>query len=451
MVLCSMPVLTLRAYQDIAVSHLERNPKAGLFLDMGLGKTATVLRSLKSDQLPALVIAPKRVAENVWEVEAEIWRPDLQMTVASGSASQRKIALSSSADVVVIGRDNIRDVLPYASKFKTVVIDEMSGFKNQGSVRWKTARKIVATATYVYGLTGTPVPNGLLDLWAQMYLLDGGQRLGKNMGLYRARYFTPGRQLANGVITEWHLRPEAAEKIYDLIGDICLSMDSEGRIELPPVTYNPVTVPLDSATRKVYKDMKDTLVADMQVLGGEVHTAANAAVLSSKLRQICSGFLFVDEADLRDAKYDLIHHEKIRAIGEILESTGSPVLIFYQFLPERDMIRAAFPKLVHLIDEKDIIAKWNRGEIPVLLVHPQSVGHGLNLQHGGHTVIWSSLTWSSEDWEQGNKRLFRSGQEHPVVIHMLISPNTVDEAMRARVLDKVSVHDALMAHLQSPL
>lgn len=442
---------SLHPYQQVAVDHLHRNPRAALFLDMGLGKTATVLRALTPDHLPVLVCAPKRVAEHVWPAEAALWRPDLSIAVAAGSPAHRAEVLRDfHNDIVVIGRDVLKDAVPVAGRFRTVVLDESSGFKTRGSLRWKTAKKIVKDTPYVWELTGTPSPNGLMDLWAPTYLLDAGARLAPTLTGFRGRYFRPGQQLPNGVITEWILREGAAEKIHAAIEDICLSMDGDGRIELPPVTFNTVTVPLTPATRKVYEVMRDTLVVALDLLG-ETHTAANAAVLSSKLSQISAGFMYVDDADLRDGAYDVLHREKVAALAEIVEGTGSPILVFYRFKAEREMIRAAMPKLVHTIDEPDAVGRWNAGEIPVLLAHPASAGHGLNLQAGGHTIVWTTCSWSLEEWLQGNGRLARQGQQHPVVIHSLVSPGTVDEAIQERLLEKKSVQQALLDHLASVL
>lgn len=449
--------LVLHDYQHVAVDHLHRHPRAGLFLDMGLGKTAVALTALTLDHLPVLVTAPKRVAENVWESEAQLWRPDLRVAVAAGTPLQRESALLSGADIVVIGRDNLKwaSELP-RPQFNTFIVDEMSGFKARSSQRWKAARKIIARnghpIPYVWGLTGTPSPNGLLDLWSQMYLLDEGARLGRTLTAYRGRYFYAGRQLPTGIVTEWILRPGADKNIHRLLEDICLSMETEGRIELPPVTYNHVLVPLPPAVRQVYKKMKDDLVADLSLIGGETHTAANAAVLSNRLSQISAGFLYSDDADIHPGVYDVLHREKVRAVQEIIEGTGSPVLVFYRYRAEKEMILEALAGTgVHTIDEPGTIAAWNRGEVPVLLAHPASAGHGLNLQHGGHTVVWASLPWSLEEWEQGNKRVARQGQRHPVVIHMLLSPKTVDGAIRERLIEKTSVQAALLRHLESPL
>lgn len=445
--------MRLHDYQEIAAGHLSRNSRAGLFLDMGLGKTAVSLAAITPDHLPVLVTAPKRVAENVWEEEARKWRPDLTIGVAAGPPAKRAAIIRSKRDITVISRDSLGDAVG-ASRYRTVIVDELSGFKNKSSVRWRTGKKLVAGVPYVWGLTGTPSPNGLLDLWAQMYLLDGGARLGRTFTGYRERYFMHDKRVAvvNGFpVYTWKLKPGAEERIHSLIDDICLSMESEGRISLPPVTFNAVKVPLTPQTRTIYRKMKQDLLVDLEMLGGEVHTADNAAVMSGRLSQISAGFLYPDNVAATGQHYDVIHRDKVRAVKEIVEGTGSPVLVFYRFKAERDMIAEAMPDLVHTIDEPDAVRRWNAGELPVLLTHPASTGHGLNLQHGGHTIVWATLPWSLEEWEQGNKRLDRQGQQHPVVIHMLISPGTIDEVCRRRVQEKASVQQALRDHLESPL
>jgi len=435
----------LRDYQAVARDHLLSHPRAALFLDMGLGKTRSTLEALTPEHLPVLVTAPKRVAENVWQDEVSRWRPDLTIKVAAGAPAARTRALAARADITVIGRDNLADAVPL--DYATFVIDELSGFKTRASNRWKTARQITRKTPHVWGLTGTPSPNGLMDLWAQVYLLDGGARLGPTLGGFRNRFYVAGAKLPNGVVIEWIPRAGSAPKIHSLIDDICLSMTD--RVELPETTYNTVTVPLLPATRALYHDMKDDLVA---VIGIDKHTAANNAIVSSKLSQISAGFMYVDDADLHGGRYNVLHREKIRAVQEIVEGTGSPVLVAYQYIPERDMIREALGDLVHDIDEPRAIARWNAGELPVLLAHPSSAGHGLNLQLGpGHTIVWASLTWNLEEWEQFNRRLSRPGQNHPVVIHSLVSPRTVDTAKQLRLAGKATVQEALLEHLESPL
>ena len=450
-----MTALQLHDYQRQAVQFIQERRKAGLFLDMGLGKTAISLTALNADSLPALVTAPKRVAENVWEAEAALWRPDLRVVVAKGTPKTREAALASGADIVVIGRDNLADAVPHAHRFKTLIMDELSGWKSRASIRWKAAKKITQapSVTHVWGLTGTPTPNGLLDLWPQMFLLDGGNRLGTTLGGYRERYFVAGRQLPNGVITEWNLRPGADKRIHKLLEDLCLSMDTDGKVDLPPVTYNTISVPLPPKVRQIYKSMKNDLVADMTVLGGEIHSAVNAAVLTSKLAQICAGFMYVDDADIRDRAYDVLHKEKVAALKEIVEGTGSQVLVAYRFQAELDLLKEGLGSLAHTLDEDGVIQRWNSntGQVPVLLAHPASAGHGLNLQHGGHTMVWATVPWSLEEYMQMNKRLARQGQKHPVIIHHLIAPHTVDEAVLQRLAEKKSVQQALLDHLDSPL
>jgi SNF2 family DNA or RNA helicase len=342
--------------------------------------------------------------------------------------------------------------VPYAGDYKSFIMDELSSFKNRASIRWKAAKKITKDREYVWGLTGTPTTDGhMLDLWPEIYLLDNGESLGTTLGGYRERYFTPGRQLPNGVVIEYNLRPGANKRIHVLLEKTCLSMSTDGRVDLPPTTYNDIMVPLTPAVRRVYKQLKNDLVVDAQLIGGEIHSAANAAVLTGKLSQITAGFMYVDDADLRGGEYKVLHKEKVAALREVIEGTGSPVLVAYRFKAELDLLKEGLGPLAHTIDEPDIVHRWNMGEIPVLLAHPASAGHGLNLQYGGHTMVWATLPWSLEEYMQMNKRLARQGQKHPVVIHHLISPKTVDPLILLALQGKKSVQDAVMNHLESPL
>lgn len=394
--------------------------------------------------------APKRVAENVWEDEGRLWRPDLRVEVAAGSPRRREAILAGDADVIVIGRDNLADAVPHAEKFQTFIIDELSGFKSRASARWKAAKKIAA-GTKVWGLTGTPTPQGLLDLWPQVYLMDQGERLGGTLGGFRSRYYTEGRRLKTGVVIEYHIRPGADKRIHALLDDLCMSLDPTGLVDLPPVTHNYIEVPMAPAVREMYKTMKRDLVLDLDMVGGEVHTAETAAALSNRLSQLTAGFMYVDDADLRDGAYDVIHTAKMAALREIVEGTGSPVLVGYWYKAEAEMIKKELGSLVHTIDEPGVVGAWNAGNIPVLMAHPASAGHGLNLQHGGHTQVWMTLPWSPELYQQFNKRLPRSGQQHPVVIHHLMTPHSTDQ-LRLDVLEgKISTQDALLGHLATPL
>lgn len=443
--------LTLHDYQLLARDWLRGVDRGALFLDMGLGKTAIALSALEDRHLPALVVAPKRVAEEVWHVERDLWRPDLPLVRAVGSPAVRAEALRSDAAVCVIGRDNQKDI-PVHNQFRTIIVDELSGYKSRASVRWKKMRQLAddTETPYVWGLTGTPVPNGYIDLWAQIALLDGGARLGKNITTYRGRYFRPGRQIANGTIVSWELREESEHHIKALVSDICLAMESDGRVDLPAFTVNPVAVELPAAARKAYNNMSKTMVADLELLGGDIHSAANAAVLTDKLSQITSGFLYPDVwSETTDPT--ILHLEKVHAVEEIVDSAqGSGVLVFYRYVAEREMLRQAISS-ARTIDEPGVISAWNRGEVPVLLAHPASAGHGLNLQAGGHTMVWTGPTWNLEHWEQGIARLHRQGQRHPVVAHVLLANRSIDHLIRARVDGKADVQDDLLAYLRSPI
>lgn len=397
-----------------------------------------MLQALTPDHLPVLVIAPKRVAENVWPVEVPKWRDDLTVAVAAGTPAKRKVALASGADITVIGRDNIKDVTP--GQFRTVVVDELSSYKNRGSARWKTARKITEAATYVWGLTGTPAPNGMMDLWGQVFLLDRGEALETTLTKYRSRYFDAGRRLPNGVTIDWHLKPGARERIEERLAPFCLSMRAVDHLDLPPVTYNPVTVPMDPATARAYDRMARELVVQIEE---STHTAENAAVLTGKLSQITAGFMYGEEGEDTTE----IHTNKVSAASEIVEGTGSPVMVFYRFQWERKALLDAIPE-ARLVDEPGVIAEWNRGEVPVMLAHPSSAGHGLNLAEGGHTIVWTSLDWSAELWAQANARLARQGQTQPVVIHVLQTPGTVDEDIFDVLSGKITLQDALMRALR---
>lgn len=448
----------LYPYQKQAVEFLHARKSAGLLLDMGLGKTCICLTALTPEHLPAIVNAPKRVAEEVWPVEGTKWRPDLRVVVAKGTPAQRakvlQQALDGTADVVVIGRENLADVEPYAHAFRTHIIDELSGFKSPKAARFKVAKRMTKVIPHTWGLTGTPSPNGYLDLWAQVFLLDQGEALGKYVTHYRTRYFAAGRSLPNGVVTEWNIRPGAKERINTLLEPTCLSMATEGRVKLPPLTVNNIDVPLPPGTRRLYKELKKERVINLEMLGGVITSALTAATLTSKLAQMTAGFVYADDASLTGSgQHTVLHRDKVDALMEIQEGTGSQLLVAYQFQAELEMLKKGLGKLAHTIDEPGIIPAWNaaQGDVPVLLAHPQSAGHGLNLQHGGNVLVWASLTWSLEEYQQFNKRLFRNGQQHPVTIHHLVSPHTVDYAKLEVLQEKKTVQDALLEHLESPL
>lgn len=463
-----MSALKLHDYQQVALDHLRSRPRAGLFLDMGLGKTAIALSALTPEHLPALILAPKRVTQHVWPTEAKLWRPDLHLTTAVGRPEDRHKALASAShqsDLVVLGVDSIRDAVQHRRRFRTLIIDESSRFKNYRSQRWKAAKAMAYDdhLENLWLLTGTPSPNGLMDLWAQVALLDRGKRLGRNITAYRRTFFDVGTLRngkpaiipATGVVTSWEPKPGAQETIQTRVEDLCLSMRNDGRISLPPMTINPVEVPLPSSAMRPYRQLKNKLAVDLDLIGEITHTASNAAVLTSKLSQLCAGFLYdQDELGYNTGTHTVVHREKVKAVRDIVDETGSPVLVFYRFQAELEMLRSALPEALHIDDQvegSDPISAWNDGRVPILLAHPASAGHGLNLQYGGHTIVWTTLPWSLEEWEQANTRLARQGQPNPVVVHTLMAPRTVDQAIQDALADKKNIQDALMDHLESPL
>lgn len=434
----------LRDYQVDAISFLAARDSAGLFLDMGLGKTAISLTALDSARLPCLVVAPKRVAEEVWPAETALWRPDLSIALAAGTRDKRRKALDSGADIVVIGQDNLGDLTAKdARRFKHVIIDELSGFKSRASNRWKAMRAFTKE-TGVWGLTGTPAPNSLLDLWAQVFLLDRGQALGTGIGRYREAYFSPGRRLKSGIVADWRLRQGMDEAIYSRLENLCLSMGTDGRVELPPVTTNIIPVKLPPKAREAYTRLQEDLITHLEGYDEPI-TASAAAVLTNKLLQLSAGFLYADD----DGGTVPIHSAKLDVVRETVAAlNGNPLLVFYWYRAEREALVKAFPKAL-TTEVPGFQAKWNTGEYPVLLAHPASAGHGLNLQGGGHTIMWTTPTWRAELDMQANKRLARSGQKHPVTINYLVADGTVDVVPIARVGGKIDVQQALLDYLRA--
>ncbi|MFR7397566.1 SNF2-related protein [Streptococcus constellatus] len=414
--------MTLHAYQEYAKDWILAHPYCGLLLDMGLGKTLTTLTAI--DELKnifgleykILIIAPKKVAEETWSAEIEKWGFNLTYSKVLGSTKKRERALAKEADVYLINRENIVWLVEYYKTkwpFDFVVIDELSSFKSSKAKRFRALRKVRPKTERVVGLTGTPAPNSLIDLWPQMYLLDRGERLETSQTRYKNKYFYPDKQ--NGhIVYSWGLQQGSEEAIYGQIEDICISMKAKDYLKLPPRTDNVVPVQLSNVA--VYKQMEQDLVLDFK---GQEVTAANAAVLVNKLLQLANGAIYDDEK-----RTVSIHDDKLDALENIVEdSQGQPILVFYQYQHDLERIKARFPQAEELAD----LERWNRGEIPILLCHPQSAGHGLNLQKGGHIIVWFGLTWSLEYYQQANARLDRQGQTEPVIVHHLVAQNTIDE------------------------
>lgn len=436
-------------YQERAISWIEDRQSCGLFLDMGLGKsviTLTAVRDLIDDfQISSvLVIAPKRVAEDTWSREVDKWDHlhGLKISKILGSRAERLKALQTQADIYVINRENTewlcdlyrRKVWP----FDMVVIDELSSFKNPQAKRFRALKRTLPRTCRVIGLTGTPSSNSLMDLWAEIYLLDHGQRLGRTLTAYRTKYFYPGRR--NGeIIYEWKPRCHALGAITAKLSDLCLSMTSSEYLTLPDRIDNVVTVRLSPKEMAMYRKMEKTAV--LQINDSDI-VGVNAAAVMGKLLQMANGAVYDD-----DGNVVRIHDQKIDALKEIIDTATQPVLVFYKFQHDKDRILAAIPEARTLDTEKDIAA-WNEGKIPVMLAHPASAGYGLNLQDGGSIIVWFGLTWSLEEYQQANARLYRQGQLQTVIIHHIIAEGTVDEQVMAALKNKDTSQAALMAALK---
>lgn len=436
-------------YQERAIKRVEDQERVGLFLDMGLGKTVitlTAVRDLIDDFAVArvLVIAPKRVAEDTWSRESEKWDhlQGLRVARVLGGPADRRKALEQDADVYVIGRDNVCWLVEHLGAhwpFDMVVIDELSSFKSPQAKRFKALRKVMPRVRRVVGLTGTPSPNGLMDLWAEVYLLDQGERLQKTIGAYRELYFKPGA--SNGhVVYQWIPRRGSAEKIEKLLEDLCVSMSAADYLQLPDRIDNEIRVRLTGEELQQYRQMEQEQI--LQLEGDEAVVALSAAAVMTKLLQMANGAVYTEGGGVHR-----IHRQKLEALQEILEAAGEPVLVFYSFRHDLDAIMEAVPE-ARILEGPEDIAAWNRGEIPVLLAHPASVGYGLNLQQGGHVIVWYGLTWSLELYQQANARLHRQGQEKPVIVHHLIAEGTVDEQVLKALKAKDTSQAALLAALK---
>lgn len=436
-------------YQTRAKDFILEHPKAGMLLEMGLGKTVITLTAIdvlinelfEVDRV--LVIAPKRVAEDTWTREHAKWDHlrHLRVSKVLGSPEQRRRALSVDADIYVIGRDNVVWLVEQCRQswpFDMVVIDELSSFKNPQAKRFRALKKVIPKASRVVGLTGTPSANGLMDLWAEIYLLDRGERLGHTLGAYREKYFRPGAR--NGyVVFKWEPLRGSREKIEAAISDICISMSADDYLTLPKRIDNLIPVKLSPQEMKQYKTME---AEQLLHIDDEDVVALNAAAVMTKLLQIANGSVYSHEGNVVR-----LHDAKLEALLEIIDTTDSPVLIFYSYKHDLAAIKAAIPG-ARTLDGPEDIAEWNAGRVQVLLAHPASVGYGLNLQEGGHVIVWYGLTWSLELYQQANARLYRQGQDKPVIIHHLIAEGTVDEQVMRALQEKDMSQAALMAALK---
>lgn len=438
-------------YQDYARLRILDTKYVALLLEMGLGKTVTTLTAidqLLNDYFEAsrvLVIAPLRVAEDTWAREIEKWDhlQHLRISKVLGSVAARRKALKADADIYVINRENVEWIVnEYGSKwpFDTVVIDELSSFKNSNSKRFRALRRVRPMMKRVIGLTGTPAPNSLMDLWPQMYLIDQGERLGKTITGFRDKYFNPGAR--NGhVVYEWKAKREAEERVYEAISDIAVSMKAEDWLELPERIDRTIPVSLNPKAREQYKKLEKELL--LPFLDADV-VASTAAVLSNKLLQMASGAVYDEENGVK-----LIHDAKLDALEDVIEAAnGKPVMVFYNFKHSLSRIRERFPQARILRKGKDgneDIRAWNNDEIPLLLLHPKSAGHGLNLQESScRTVVWFDQIWSLEEDQQANARVHRQGVRHNIVVIRLVAEGTMDEDAVSALERKAAGQDALM-------
>ena len=441
-------------YQSRAINKILENPVVGLFLEMGLGKTVISLTAVEKlirqeyEVQRVLVIAPLKVAEDTWSRESEKWEHlhDLKISKILGSADKRVAAAAEDADVYVINRENVVWLVNKyrkAWKWDMLIIDELSSFKNNQAERFKALRKVRPLISRVVGLTGTPNPNGLMDLWAQIFLLDQGERLEKTIGRYRQLYFRPGKGDGH-VVYEWLPLPGAQELITKKIEDITVSMRSADYLKLPERIDNEVKVQLPVEALWKYKRLEQARILELQE---ETVTAASAAAVMGKLLQMSGGAVYTDEGD-----FVHIHDEKIKALKDIVDTNDGPVLVFYGYRHERSRLLEAFKKLKprELNTEQDI-TDWNAGKIKMLLAHPASVGYGLNLQAGGHVIVWFSLPWSLELYQQANARLYRQGQTEAVIINHLVAVGTADENVVKSLAAKDTGQAALMAALRERL
>lgn len=446
------------AYQQHCIEKILEVKKIGLFLDMGLGKTVTTLtaiRELKYNRFAVrrvLVIAPKKVAEGTWTKEKDKWDHTklLRVSPVLGSQVKRIRALNTPADIYIINRENVVWLVDYYRNswpFDMVVVDESSSFKSHSAKRFKALASVSGRIQRMVELTGTPSPNGLDDLWAQVFLLDEGKRLGEKYTWFRERYFQPDKRGADGMVYSYEAKPGSEESILGRISDICISMKVEDYLQLPDITYHEIPVELDAKSRKAYNDLEYQMVLELPEDGNDI-SVTSAAALSNKLLQLANGAVYDDDHGVHE-----VHGCKVEAFLELVESLqGKPVLVFYNFKHDRMRILKALEKsrlqvreLKTTQDEDD----WNAGKIDILLTHPASSAYGLNLQQGGNHVVWFGLTWNYELYTQANKRLHRQGQTEKVIIHHLICTGTRDEDVMDALRRKDDVQNWVMESLKA--
>lgn len=440
-------------YQRHTIQFIIDHPECAILLGLGMGKTISTLTAIdelinnRFETNRALVIAPVRVARDTWPTEIKKWDHLTGLTVSPiiGTAKQRTTAANRNADIYTIGRENIPWLVKHHGKhwpYDMVIIDELSSFKNPQAKRFKALKKVRPHIRRIIGLTGTPAPNSLLDIWAPFRLIDNGQRLGKFITHYRDQYFLPDKR--NGqVIYSWKIRPGADQAIYDNIADITVSMRTTDYLTLPDVTHQHITVTLTPKEQKMIDTLKNDLVLD---IGADTIDAANAATLSLKLQQLAGGAIYNEEGDIID-----VHQQKLQALTELVDQVdGNTMLVCYWFKHERDRILHTIPG-ARVLDTEQDFKDWNAGKVQVGLIHPASAGHGLNLQSGGHIMVWYTTPWSLELYEQANARLHRQGQTEPVSIIHIDTAGSIDQDVHAALARKDTTQSALIAAVAAEL
>ncbi|NMW88065.1 DEAD/DEAH box helicase [Mobiluncus curtisii] len=462
-------------YQTKALTHILTHPRCALFLDMGLGKTVITLTALKAliatgTTKKALIIAPKRVALTTWPDEIQKWdhTRTLDYALIVGGATKRSQALESPAPIHIINRENI----PWLCKtvpewsYDTVVIDELSSFKNPTALRFRALKKRLSHIQRIIGLTGTPAPNGLIDLWAQYKLVDGGQALGNTLTAYRGRWFHAQKYLPGIGPVDWQPNHGAEQEIYQALAPTTLSMQAADHLQLPPCTITSHNIDLPAkpqngaafTPREKYDQLKQNMVADIDL---DTIEAANAAVLVAKLQQLTSGAIYIQKLFDNDTdcfqpceqpeEVAEIHDAKLDALEDIIEAAnGQPVLIAYWYKHELWRIQHRFPAAQE-INTPESIRDWNQQKTPIALIHPASAGHGLNLQTGGHFLVWYTPIWNLELYQQTNARLYRQGQQHPVTISHIIARDTIDERIMQNLQTKDHTQNRLVQALKQEL
>ena len=445
-------------YQKFCIQKILEMKKVGIWQDMGLGKTVTTLTAIKELKYNrfqvrrVLVIAPKKVAEGTWTKEAAKWDHTKMLRVSPvlGSQAKRIKALNTPADIYITNRENVVWLVDYyrnAWPFDMVVVDESSSFKSHSAKRFKALASVGERIERMVELTGTPSPNGLDDLWAQVFLLDGGERLGKRYTHFRERYFQPDKRGADGMVYSYEAKPGSEEGILEKISDICISMKADDYLQLPDITYHEIPVELDAKALKSYCELEREMVLQLPEDGEDI-SVTSAAALSNKLLQLANGAIYGEDRQVHE-----VHGCKLEAFMELIESLqGKPALVFYNYQHDRTRILKALEKTGLRVrelktpqDEDD----WNAREIDVLLTQPASSAYGLNLQQGGNHVIWYGLTWNYELYTQANKRLHRQGQQEKVIIHHLVCAGTRDEDVMQALRRKDDVQNWVMESLKA--